>query len=156
MSTVIKTLLAVLFFAIIGVQFVEVERKNPPVVADLIAPPEVKAILKTACYDCHSNETKWPWYSSVAPISWMISDHVKEGREHLNFSNWENLYSGKKAEFKKEIWEEINGGKMPLTTYTYLHPSSNLDQMQKLTIKQWALGSGLVGTRLKQSASSNY
>jgi hypothetical protein len=156
MSTVLKTLFVIFLFALIGVQFIEVERKNPPVAADLIAPPEVKAILKTACYDCHSNETEWPWYSSVAPVSWMITDHVREGREHLNFSNWETLYSGKKAGLKKEIWEEINNGNMPLASYTYLHPSANLDQMQKLTIKQWALGNGLAGTRLKQRAASNY
>ena len=80
---------AVLFF---GIQLVRPERANPPVAAgDRIeshvnVPPEVKAVLTRACADCHSNETRWPWYSEVAPASWFVADHVREGRDSLNFS----------------------------------------------------------------------
>lgn len=123
--------------AIIGIQFINVEKTNPPVTADLNAPPEVKTILQQSCYDCHSNETKWPWYSKIAPISWLISNHVIEGREHLNFSDWEKLYPSKQRKLKDEIWEEIEKDQMPMGNYTMLHPSAKLDLMKKQTIKKW-------------------
>ena len=137
MKRIIKVIFVLLLIAFIGIQFIEVERANPPVTADLNAPPEVKIILKNSCYDCHSNETKWPWYSKVAPVSWVISDDVIEGRKHLNFSEWEKLYSEKRTKLKKEIWDEINQDEMPLDIYTYLHPDSKLDMIRKNIIKKW-------------------
>ncbi|MBM4171059.1 MAG: heme-binding protein [Ignavibacteria bacterium] len=129
-----------LFIALIALQFVEVERTNPPVTGDLKAPAEVKKIFKKSCYDCHSNETEWPWYSHVAPVSWLIIDDVNVGRKQLNFSEWERLASRKRNELKKEIWNEINKGNMPLKIYTYVHPASTLDLTQKNIIKHWASG----------------
>lgn len=134
----IITLLIVL--ALIGIQFIEVDRSNPPVTSDLQASMEVKNVLKNACYDCHSNETKWPWYSKVAPVSFFISNHVVEGREHLNFSTWGRMYSQKQGEHKKEIWEEIEKNEMPLSHYIWLHPKANLTLDQRQLIKRWALG----------------
>src|SRR5580692_4555052 len=73
-------------------QFTNPQRTNPPVVNDLMAanapPPKIAAMLHAACYDCHSSETKWPWYSRIAPISWLITDDVNEGRKNLNLSDW--------------------------------------------------------------------
>jgi hypothetical protein len=126
--------------ALVGIQFIDVDRSNPPVTKELQASTEVKLILKDACYDCHSNETKWPWYSKVAPISFFVSNHVVEGREHLNFSTWGDMYTPKQNEYKKEIWEEIEKGEMPLTNYTWLHPKSKLTIEQRQVIKKWALG----------------
>ena len=71
-----------------AIQFVPVDRTNPPVETALTAPPAVREILVGACFDCHSHETTWPWYSRVAPLSWLIADHVTEGRRDLNFSRW--------------------------------------------------------------------
>ena len=122
----------------IGIQFIKIDKTNPPVTADLNAPAEVRTILRNACYDCHSNETIWPWYSKVAPVSWMIENHVKEGREKLNFSEWEKYSDTKKTEMKKEIWEKINSSEMPLQMYAYLHSKSNLDIMKKKLIQDWA------------------
>ena len=129
-----------ILLALIGIQFVEVNRTNPPITGDIQAPPQVKALLKTSCYDCHSNETKWPWYSYVAPLSWLIENDVMEGRKHLNFSEWEKYPGRKKEESKKEIWEEVRDENMPMAIYTYSHPSSKLDITQKNIIKQWAAG----------------
>jgi hypothetical protein len=129
-----------LIAAIIGIQFIEIEKSNPPVTGDLQASVEVKSILKEACYDCHSNETKWPWYSKVAPVSFLIVNHVNEGREHLNFSSWTKMFSQKQQEAKEEIWEEIEKDEMPLDNYTLLHPKAKLTIEQKKTIKDWALG----------------
>lgn len=137
-----KVIFYIIVIALIGIQFIKVERSNPPVTADLNAPAEIKAILKNSCYDCHSNQTKFPWYSSVAPISWMIADHVKEGRAELNFSDWEKLSYQNKSNLKKKIWEEVNNDEMPLSGYTIVHPTAQIDEMKKLAIKNWALKDG--------------
>ena len=131
-----------LFFVIafIGIQFIDVDKTNPEVTADIQAPPEVKKILRSSCYDCHSNETRWPFYSNIAPISWFIADDVNEGRENLNFSNWEKLYSEKQDELKRKIWKEINEDEMPMSTYIYMHPDAKLGLPQKDIIKKWATG----------------
>ena len=135
----VRRIIVILFIiAFIGIQFVEVERFNPPVTADINVPVEIKTILKNSCYDCHSNETVWPWYSKIAPISWLISNDVIDGRKHLNFSEWEKLYSEKRNELKKKIWEEVNKDEMPLDIYTYIHPSAKLEMIQKDMIKKWA------------------
>lgn len=125
------------FIGIIAIQFIEVDRTNPPVTAEVKAPAEVKTILKNSCYDCHSNETKWPWYSYVAPVSWYIENDVKTGREVLNFSEWENLTSKEQAKKKDKIWEEISEDEMPTSGYIYLHPTAKLELPQKNTIKKW-------------------
>jgi hypothetical protein len=132
-----KVFFAILILAFIAVQYIDVGYTNPPVKADLQAPIEVKNILKTSCYDCHSNQTKWPWYSKVAPISWMIIDDVNEGRKHLNFSEWGTLYSERREELKKKILEELNTDEMPPSKYTFVHRSASLEIIQKNTLKKW-------------------
>jgi len=139
MKRIFRAFMFLLLMAFIGIQFVEVEKPNPPVTADLNAPIEVKNIFKNSCYDCHSNETKWPWYSKIAPISWQISKDVKEGREHLNFSEWEKLFSGDRNKLKDEIWKQVNRDEMPISIYTLMHPSAKLDLMQKNIIKKWTI-----------------
>ena len=73
------------------IQFVPVERTNPPVTGEVEAADPVMEALRNACYDCHSNETRWPWYSRVAPLSWRIAEHVRIGRRNLNFSEWQGM-----------------------------------------------------------------
>src|SRR6185369_314098 len=100
---------------------VPVERTNPPVETDLQAPPPVHAILRRACYDCHSNETVWPWYSHVAPVSWLLARDVREGRRELNFSTWDAYDAKKKDKTLKESIEEAVEGEMPPWFYVALH-----------------------------------
>lgn len=140
MGKIFKIIFVLLVLSFIGVQYIEVDRTNPLVKADLNAPLEIKNIFKAACYDCHSYETKWPWYSKVAPISWLVVDDVNEGRKRLNFSEWGTLYSGKREELKKKIWEQVATEEMPLTIYTYLHPNAKLELPMKNIIKRWAVG----------------
>ena len=83
-----KKWIMLLAIVAIGIQLYPVARTNPPVTADFSGPAEVKAVLKTACYDCHSNETRWPWYSYVAPLSWLVTHDVEEGRAEFNLSAW--------------------------------------------------------------------
>jgi hypothetical protein len=88
-------------------------------------------LVKDACYDCHSYETTKPWYASVAPVSWLIADHVEEGREHLNFSIWGDYGSGKKEHKLEECVELLQEGEMPLKGYSLLHPKAKLSEGQK-------------------------
>lgn len=144
MGRILKVFFVMILIALIGIQFIDVERTNPVVTADLKAPVAIKELFIKSCYDCHSNQTEWPWYSYVAPVSWLVANDVAEGRKHLNFSDWEKLPGRKKEELKKEIWEEVRDDKMPMTIYTYTHPEAKLDFTQKNLIKQWATGNGFL------------
>lgn len=134
---------AIAIFA--GIQLVPVDRSIPPVVSDLEAPLEVKTILKRSCYDCHSNEVNWPWYGYVAPVSWLVAHDVKEGREELNFSEWNKHASDE--EMKDEIVEEISEGEMPLPIYLITHQNASVSQQELATLRQWA---GLSATSYKE------
>ena len=110
MKSITAKLVLITVIVAVAIQFIPVDRSNPPVEEEIVVAPQIQAVLKRACYDCHSNETIWPWYSQVAPASWLLAWDVHEGREELNFSTW-NRYSPKKRnKFIKEIWEEIEEG----------------------------------------------
>ena len=136
MKKILKVLLLALVPAFLIIQLVPVDRTNPPVVSDLDASIEVKSILKRSCYDCHSNETRWPWYSYVAPVSWLVSHDVKEGREELNFSEWGRYASD--AEMKEEIVEEIIEGEMPLPIYLVTHSNGSVTEQELEVLKKWS------------------
>ena len=137
MKKMVLVAIGVGFLALGAVQLVPIDRTNPPVEEDISAPSEVKAILKRACYDCHSNETVWPWYSRVAPVSWLVAWDVQEGREELNFSTW-NRYSAKQRVKKiNESWEEIEEGEMPPWFYVPLHPEGRLANQERDRLRAW-------------------
>lgn len=101
-------------------------------------PEEVSGILKSSCYDCHSDHTSYPWYNQVAPVSWWLADHIEEGREHLNFSAWES-YSPKKKDHKlEEVVETVESAEMPLNEYTWTHSEANLTDTQRKAVMDWA------------------
>ena len=98
---------------------------------------DVRLILEQACFDCHSNVTKYPWYSKITPINYWMADHVEEGKEELNFSKW-SAYSTKRKDHKlEETVEMIEKGKMPLDSYTWAHKDAVLTEVQKQAIKEW-------------------
>ena len=130
-------LVVVVVFA--AIQLVPVHRRNPPVESDIPTSPEVKAILRRACYDCHSNETVWPWYSRIAPISWILAKDVHAGREELNFSTW-NRYSTKdQVKQLKESWKEVAEGEMPPWVYTAPHRQARLSADDRAVLRAWSL-----------------
>ena len=133
-----KKVLIIIVIILIAIQFIPVNKTNPPVTAGLNAPAELMSDFKKSCYDCHSHETVWPWYSNIVPVSLLIINDVNEGRGHLNFSEWENLSRKNKAKLKEEIWEEIEKGGMPLGKYILLHPEAELNQKDKDLIKEWS------------------
>ncbi len=132
-----KKLIAVIILALIGIQFIPVERTNPPVQSDIDAPADVKAILKKACYDCHSNETNWAWYTKVAPMSFLTVKDDEDGRKHLNFSEW-GSYATKMGQIKEEIWEEVREEQMPPWMYRVSHSEAKLTLEEKNILRNWA------------------
>lgn len=135
-----KKLLILTVLIFIGIQFVpmDVPADVPSKAEDSIeAPDNVQAILKRACFDCHSNHTTFPWYSSIAPVSWFTKHHVEEGREHMNFSTWASYEDEKKLKFLQKIPKAIKS-KMPLPSYLLIHKEAKLSDADKEAITKWA------------------
>lgn len=99
---------------------------------------DVALLLKSACYDCHSMQTVYPWYSYITPASWFVFDHIRDGRDELNFSEWANYEKRRKIRKLKEITEEVEEKHMPLDSYISMHGEANLSQAQRETIINWA------------------
>jgi len=125
------------------IQFFRIDKTNPPInqAQDIInatnAPVEITSILKTSCYDCHSNETKYPWYTNIAPVSWLIAKHRNEGRKHLNFSIWTTYDTEKKIKKLQESDEVIGNGEMPMSVYILQHSDAKLTPESKKTLLNW-------------------
>lgn len=130
----------VLAASLVLAQFVPVARTNPAVVSDVSAPPDVDAILRRSCYDCHSNETVWPWYSRVAPVSWVVVRDVNQGRRHVNFSTWGTLSPADREKALRDIRDEVVEGRMPLGIYLPAHPEARLSEADKAAIDAWTRG----------------
>jgi hypothetical protein len=137
------TLIALAAFLVVA-QFIPLDRTNPPsdpqqhFVARLSPPAAVANALDRSCRDCHTNQTTWPWYSRVAPMSWLVVDDVKEGRQHLNFSEWGRLNARRSARKLEEVCEEVRSGGMPLRKYTLIHPAAKLQPGEVDAICGWA------------------
>jgi hypothetical protein len=140
---IFKWVFRIVLIGFIGIQFFQIDRSTPPVnpqkdFVNMMNPPtEVGNLFKKACYDCHSYETKYPWYSYVAPVSWWIGHHIEEGRRHLNFSVWGNYSQGKASHKLEECIEEIAEGEMPLSSYSIIHSGSELSPQQVKEIIKW-------------------
>lgn len=114
--------------------------ENPPVGEEVPAPADVREVLRTSCYDCHSNETVWPWYSGVVPAKWLVRGHVVEGRGHLNFSRWGEYPPERAARKLEEVVEMVEEGKMPVASYVWLHGDAALSAEEAALITEWARG----------------
>jgi hypothetical protein len=115
---------AILGALFVAIQFVRPDLTNPPVVADLTAPPEVQRVLRHSCYNCHSNETHVPWFDRVVPVYWKVVEDVRQGREHLNFSSFGRLLPAQQKGLLYESVNQIRLGAMPPPAYTLVHPGS--------------------------------
>jgi hypothetical protein len=142
---IVLTLIVLLVFA----QLVQPNRTNSPVIpsksleAYVRVPQQVQVILKRACGDCHSSETVWPWYSHVAPISWLITSDVNEGRNHINFQDWEAQKSPEAAtKHLASICKEVRDGGMPPFSYRMIHKESRLSPEDINTVCSWSQSFG--------------
>ncbi len=129
--------LAVLFLAI---QLVPSGRTNPPVTKTIEAPADVLAILRRSCFDCHSNETQWPWYAYVAPMSWLVVHDTDEGRGEMNFSHWGDMTQTKRDSKAASVVEEIEDGEMPLEAYLWMHSGAAVSPADLDVLRRWSEG----------------
>lgn len=140
---ILKWIAIVLVIALVGIQFVRPARTNPPVdksqtiEAFTQMTPEVTSILDRSCRDCHSNQTVWPWYSNVAPLSWWVIDHANLGRRNLNYSEWGKLAPDRRDRKLRQICDEVQDGVMPLISYLPMHPTARLSEQDKKTLCAW-------------------
>jgi Haem-binding domain len=118
----------------------EVIGTNPPERFVIDAPPDVLAILHRACWDCHTNETKWPLYARIAPSSWLLAHDVHDGRAGLNFSTWGHADTDERQADRKDSWDQVESGAMPPWSYVHpFHPRAKLSDADKAALKTWFL-----------------
>jgi hypothetical protein len=128
---------------ILAIQMIRPARTNPPtdpartITARLPVTTEAVAVMNRACRDCHSNETTWPWYSNVAPVSWLVIDHVKSGRRHFNYSDWAGYAPDKARKLLHDICEETRDGSMPIGSYTLVHRDARLSDADVQALCNW-------------------
>jgi hypothetical protein len=134
--------MAIACIAFAGIQFIRPSLTNPPVTAGLQAPPEIKQILRTSCYNCHSNETRLSWFDQPVPAYWIVARDVREGRQHLNFSEIASLAPAQQRAIIFEAVSQIELGAMPLPAYKRFHPESVITPEQLTALKKF-LSSGL-------------
>lgn len=144
MKKILRVFVPAFVILIILLQFFGPKAENPPddqkVTLFSIAapPPDVQKVLKESCYDCHSNTTVYPWYASVAPVSFVVMNHILDGRKHLNFSEWGSYPVKKQIHKLEETIEMVNNGEMPLSSYVLLHGGAELDQPEKDLLLNWS------------------
>ena len=139
----VKYVLYGIIAILVILQFFQIDKSSQPVdtTQDFIAmtnpPVAIKGLLESACYDCHSGTTHYPWYSYIQPVGWWLSHHVEEGQEHLNFAVW-GSYNEKRQKHKvTECMEEVEEGEMPLNSYTWMHGDAKLSQSQREELIAW-------------------
>jgi hypothetical protein len=145
MKRLVKRVAIGAIIILLPIQIIRPSRTNPAtdqkfaMERELQLPPDISATLYRACGDCHSNNTHWPWYSEVAPVSWFVADHVNSGRRHINFSNW--VRPGKEPRDSedrlKAMCREVKSGDMPLSSYLLIHWNSKLSEGDKTQICAW-------------------
>jgi len=139
----VKIILAIVVIALVAIQFIpnRMPSNKPVSEQDIIHSGQVTGdmakILKTSCYDCHSEQTEFPWYSKMAPTSWLLADDITNGRKNLNFSEWNSYTKRKKIGKLEAIREEVSSGEMPLPVYLLMHRRSKLSPEQVEALSQW-------------------
>lgn len=144
MKSGLKWAVVATVIVLIGVQFIRPERTNPGAAEALAydrylkVDDDIAQMLRRSCFDCHSNQTVWPWYSQVAPASWLLARDVKNGRKHLNFSAWGTYNPTRQLIVLNNIAEEVSSGGMPYPPYLLLHRDAALDSTARKKIADWA------------------
>lgn len=155
MKKFFKRVFLLLLVVFIAIQFFRPEKNSSEGVSPndiskkYAVPDNVMAVLKTSCYDCHSNNTVYPWYSNIQPVAWWLKDHIDDGKKELNFSEFASYRIGRQYRKLEEINGEIKEGKMPLSSYTVIHTDAKLSEQQKLAVANWV-------TALRDSIKAQY
>ena len=140
----VKVIIITLIVIFIAVQFMpsgiplNVPDDNRSIANDSLVAGSVLKQLRNSCFDCHSNQVNFPWYSKMAPSSWFLAGHINEGRSHLNFSEWEDYSNREKVRILEEIKDEVASGGMPLKSYLLIHRDAKTDSAEVAVILKWA------------------
>ena len=143
MKKYIKKIVLALLVVFIGIQFVPKNFNESDTIlqTDFIVlynpPKNIESLLKTSCYDCHSNNTHYPWYNKIQPVAWFMEDHIKEGKEELNFSEFGDYSKRRQKSKLKSIISQIKDDEMPLWNYTLIHRDAILSETDKKTLVNW-------------------
>lgn len=140
---IVKVIALVLLVAFVGIQFVPMARNQSDIVpkTDFMrvneVPKAIKDKLQVSCYDCHSNNTAYPWYNKIQPVAWFLENHIKNGKEELNFNAWADYSDRRKISKLKSMISQIKDDKMPLTSYTLIHNDAKFNESDKKEITDW-------------------
>jgi hypothetical protein len=142
---ILKYIAGLALVALIGIQFFPTDRNESysttetdfMVVNDV--PVEIQQQLQTSCYDCHSNNTAYPWYNTIQPFAWYLEDHIKEGKAELNFNEWDTYSSRRKNSKLRSMMKQIESGEMPLESYTLIHGDAILSKAQQTEVIEYLL-----------------
>ena len=143
LKKILKRTFQILLLGFIVIQFIRPAKNKAEGISNndiskiYAVPADVQAILKTSCYDCHSNNTVYPWYANIQPAAWWLADHVKEGKKELNFSEFASYRIGRQFRKLEEINKEVKENEMPLDSYLWIHKDAKLNNEQKLTLANW-------------------
>lgn len=143
MKKILKIALLLLLVAFIGVQFVPTQRNESEMMqkTDFLlvnhTPKNIGKILKESCYDCHSNNTNYPWYNKIQPVKWFLENHIKEGKDELNFNTWDELTDRRKKSKLKAMINQVKDDEMPLSSYTLIHRDAILSDSDKNAIENY-------------------
>lgn len=139
-----KKILVFLLIALVAIQFFRPKKNQQAgiptshIATKYAVPEDVASILNKACNDCHTNNTKYPWYSNVQPVAWWLDKHVKDGKKHLNFSEYTNKRPRYMYHKMEEVIEMVKEGEMPLASYTWIHKDAILTEAEKTKLYDWA------------------
>ena len=145
LKKILKRSFQILLMVFIVIQFIRpAKNKSEGISSNDIrkiypVPENVLTILKTSCYDCHSNNTVYPWYASIQPVAWWLNDHIQEGKKELNFSEFASYRIGRQYRKLDEINKEVKEDAMPLDNYLWIHKYAKLDDQQKLILANWVV-----------------
>ena len=155
LKKIFKRTFQILLLAFVVIQFIRPAKNrandisNNDISKIYAVPADVQSILKTSCYDCHSNNTVYPWYAQIQPAAWWLADHIKEGKKELNFSEFASYRIGRQYRKLEEINKEVKENEMPLELYLWIHKNSKLSDEQKLTLANWV-------TAVRDTIKANY
>jgi hypothetical protein len=146
----VKKILIGLLAVLVVIQFIRPVKNNGIGIAanDITAvytdmPQQVQTLLQQKCYDCHSHSTQYPWYANIQPVAWWLADHVEEGKQHLNFSEFKTYNPEKAAHKLEEVVEEVAEGEMPLKSYTLIHRDAVVTTEELNLLRDWIASKGI-------------
>ena len=155
LKKILKRIFQILLLAFIIIQFIRPAKNKAEGISQndiskiYPVPENVQTILKTSCYDCHSNNTVYPWYAQIQPVAWWLNNHIQDGKKDLNFSEFASYRIRRQYKKLEEINELVKKDEMPLDSYLWLHKNAKLDDQQKLTLANWV-------TTIRDTIKANY